>query len=108
MQGDCTVDITDLDGNHIVGMGLLVEGDHFGEISYFYRCPISSTIISRNYNSLARLQFSNLRMLLREYPKFKNLLSKRIFKYSDPNIRQLRKYIWSVPHFKGISKSILY
>jgi CRP-like cAMP-binding protein len=55
MQGDCTVDITEFNGNVIKAMGLLVEGDHFGEISFFYKCPITCTITSRNYNSMARL-----------------------------------------------------
>ena len=74
MQGDCTVDLTEFNGNEIKAMGLLVEGDHFGEISFFYKCPITCTITSRNYNSMARLQFANLKMLLREYPGFKQYL----------------------------------
>jgi CRP-like cAMP-binding protein len=71
MQGDCTVNLTDFSGNELVAMSLLVDGDHFGEISCFYKCPVTCTVVSRNYNTLARLHHDRFKMVFREYPQIK-------------------------------------
>jgi signal-transduction protein with cAMP-binding, CBS, and nucleotidyltransferase domain len=47
-------------------------------------------------------------MVLREYPNFTRYLQKKVYKYSDPNLKQLKRYIWGVPFFRGYSASILY
>ena len=55
MQGDCVVSVMDYSGNYHYAMRVLAEGDHFGEISYLFKCPVTCTVISRNYNTMARL-----------------------------------------------------
>ena len=63
-QGECTIDITD--ENRIVQktVRLLVEGDHFGEIGLIYGCVRSATVISRNYNTMAKLNKERFRALM--------------------------------------------
>ena len=54
-NGDCAVNIIMPDNREIIAHRLLVEGDHFGEISMVYDVPTSATVISRNYNTMATL-----------------------------------------------------
>jgi len=54
-RGDCTVDIRDECRRHHIAIKLLVEGDHFGEISALYGCRRTATVYSRNYNTIAFL-----------------------------------------------------
>ena len=68
MQGDCTVNLLDFRGNNHQALRLLVEGDHFGEVSFLFKCPITCTVVSRNYNTMARLTHLRLRNLIADYP----------------------------------------
>mgnify|MGYP006109260399 CR=1 FL=1 len=54
-MGDCAVNIIDENRENHVAYALLVEGDHFGEIGVVYDCKRTSTIVSRNYNTMATL-----------------------------------------------------
>ena len=54
-QGDCVVNITDHNKKELIAWKLLVQGDHFGEISIIYHCKTTCQVLSRNYNTLARL-----------------------------------------------------
>tara|TARA_B110000285_G_C15002043_1_gene551916 strand:- start:242 stop:667 length:426 start_codon:yes stop_codon:yes gene_type:complete len=54
-KGDCAVNIKDASGRLHVAVSLLTEGDHFGEISLLYRCKRTATVVSRNYNTMARI-----------------------------------------------------
>ena len=78
MQGDCTVNLTDYNGEYIIALSLLVEGDHFGEISYFYKCPVTCSIISRNYNMLANITHDKLNQIFQEYHILKNYMLTKV------------------------------
>jgi CRP-like cAMP-binding protein len=56
-KGDCAVNIKDEEGKLHIAVSLLTEGDHFGEISMLYRCKRTATIVSRNYNTMARISY---------------------------------------------------
>lgn len=56
-KGDCAVNIKDETGTLHVAVGLLTEGDHFGEISVLYHCKRTATVVSRNYNTMARISY---------------------------------------------------
>ena len=51
MQGDCIVNIRDTQGKEHEAYKLLTEGDHFGEISLLYGCPVTASVIAMNYNT---------------------------------------------------------
>ena len=53
---------------HIVRV--LVEGNQFGEIGVIYNCGRTATVITRNYNTLARLQKPFYREMIGEYPEY--------------------------------------
>ena len=54
IQGDCIVMMVDeYKKEHIVRV--LVEGNQFGEIGMVYNCARTATVITRNYNTLAKL-----------------------------------------------------
>ena len=38
-KGDCSINIKDQNGKDHVAYKLVVEGDHFGEISLLFDCP---------------------------------------------------------------------
>jgi CRP-like cAMP-binding protein len=92
--GDCIVNVVDQNAKVRENIRLLVEGDHFGEIALLYPgCTRTCTVISRNYNTMASLEFRSLRSLNSEYPEYKKLLIKNIFKYNDPKLKFLKKMI---------------
>lgn len=88
-RGDCTIDMRDYKRQVHKACKLLVEGDHFGEISMLYGCARTATVISRNYNTLAVLNIGFYRELITEYPKYKNYLLKHVFRYKDMNKKRL-------------------
>ena len=54
-QGDCIVNVRDDQMHEKVAHKLLVEGDYFGDISILYNFVRTSSVICRNYNTMARL-----------------------------------------------------
>ena len=91
MQGDCIVNLLDYRGQNHQALRLLVEGDHFGEVSYLFKCPVTCTVISRNYNTMARLTHPRLRNLVADYPIYLNILKKSALRYKDPNLNLMRR-----------------
>ena len=67
--GDCSVRVRDHLGREVVTRSL-DEGDHFGEIALLYKCKRSATVISGNYNTLARLVAPAFKELISEYPEY--------------------------------------
>ena len=53
---------------------ILAPGDYFGEISLLFNCPRTSTVVSRNYNIMARLSYGAYREIVNEYPEFKKFM----------------------------------
>ena len=84
-KGDCSVNLKDFDGEEHVAYKLLVEGNHFGEISLLFGCDAQATVVSRNYNTFACVQKVRFINFITEYPNYKNQLLKHIYKYKDPN-----------------------
>jgi CRP-like cAMP-binding protein len=75
----------------IVAHQLLVEGDYFGDIGVLYNNIRTSTVICRNYNTMARLSHLNFRQIASDFPLFKNHMFKNIYKYKDSNIDFIKK-----------------
>ena len=69
-KGDCAVNIKDQKGRWHVAVSLLTEGDQFGEIAMIYNCKRTATIVSRNYNTMARLSYFKYREIVTEFPMF--------------------------------------
>ena len=82
-QGDCAVNIIDKQGETHVAVRLLSVGNHFGEISTIYGCKRTSTVISRNYNTMARISQDNFHVVATEFPEFEKLLKMYCFRYFD-------------------------
>jgi len=78
---------------------LLVEGDHFGEITMLYGCIRTCSVISRSYSTLARLHYPRFRMLVAEQPSLKKELLKWVWQYDDPNITFLKKLVGQLEFF---------
>ena len=85
LQGDCVVTMVDYDGYDQM-IGIMVSGEHFGELSHVFKCPVTCTVLSRNYNSMARLDHYFLRYILSEYPLYNDIIRKRAYQYRDPKI----------------------
>jgi F-box/leucine-rich repeat protein 7 len=62
---------------------LLIGGDHFGEVGLIYDCPRTCTVMTSDYNILARLSKIKLRMLCSDYPLLKPTLQSHTFTYKD-------------------------
>ena len=89
-RGDCSVSIRDEKG-HKEDSRILDEGEHFGEISLIYRCSRSATVVSRNYNTLAKLDYQNFTSLMIEYPEYEKLLKNYILTtYNDSKTKFMK------------------
>ena len=108
-KGDCEVRVRDERGREHEQIDILVEGDHFGEISLIYKCKRSASVISRNYNTLAKITGNRYRELVAEYPEYEVELKKYVReKYKDPKIRFVLDTIERVEYFKGLDREILF
>ena len=106
-NGDCIVDVRDQNGiNHNLHR-LLVEGDHFGEISSIYRCNTSATVVARNYNIMAMISQDRFRELTIDFPDYLKLLKKYVQKYKDPRINFLKKVISKIYYLRDLTKEEL-
>ena len=79
---------------------MLIPGDYFGEVSMIFKCPRTSTVISRNYNILARLTYNQYREILNEYPNFKRYMMNKAYQYNDSNIKFIKTAINSIDLLK--------
>jgi hypothetical protein len=71
MRGDCIVDMVDYNNVKHENLKILVKSDYFGEIPFFHNCLRTCTVLSRNYNTMARLTYERLRMQFRQFPNFR-------------------------------------
>jgi CRP-like cAMP-binding protein len=106
-KGDCFVNARNQKGEEQQATAMLVAGDHFGEISLIYRCKRSATVISRNYNSLARLQFAHWREIISEFPSYYEHLRCWVYSYQDERKRFVMKMLEAIPVFKGLKSRII-
>ena len=99
-KGDCAVNIKDQNGKNHIAMSLLVNGNHFGEISLIYKCKRTCTVVSRNYNTMARLTFINWREIVNEFPKYLEYLKYYLYSYDDIRKQFLIKMISQIFYFQ--------
>jgi len=81
-KGDCVVVVRD-ERKEEAPIKILKEGDLFGEISMIYKCRRSATVISRNYNTMAKLTENSFKSLVSEYPEFLKFLKAHLQTYRD-------------------------
>lgn len=98
-KGDCAINITDEQGKEYVAVRLLTEGDYFGEIAMIYKCRRTATVVSRNYNTMARITYDRYREVTNEYPEFQRLLKDHLYKYNDKKKEFLQSLVKRVYYF---------
>jgi CRP-like cAMP-binding protein len=81
IQGDCVLNIVEDDLKSYDAVKVMVEGDHIGEIGLIYKCKRTASVISRNYNTLAKLGKERFRSMCSQYPEFYKYLLKCARKY---------------------------
>ena len=80
IKGTCTVKVRSEASKDPPTIRTLWEGAHFGEIHLLYRCSRSATVISNNYNTLARLKLDNFKELISEFPEYEICLRNHVIK----------------------------
>lgn len=100
-QGDCIGNIKDISGNKHIAVQLLVSGKHFGEIGMIYKIPRTMTIICRNYNTMAMLEYNQYREITNLYPRFRTYLEQHIYDYEDPNLSFIKSVINKIEFMKS-------
>ena len=102
--GDCTVNIVDHMQQESIAHKLVVEGEHFGEIGLLYKCKRTATVVSRNYNTMARLSKANYAEVISEFPIYQKYLIKQVFCYRYRSKLFLRNVLNQIDYFYKISK----
>lgn len=98
-SGDCAIDIRDVNREKLVAEKLLIEGDHFGEIGVIYDCKRTATVVSRNYNTMARITSARFHDLSNEIPKYVDALKRQVFQYDERFKRFMMRVIAKIPYF---------
>ena len=84
--GSCRVKVRDHNGRDIT-LKTLNEGDHFGEIALIYQTRRTATVISCNYNTLARMQYNRYLEVISDFPEYETCLKDYVLKtYNDKKI----------------------
>lgn len=99
-KGDCAVNFAGTDGRIKIAEKLLIEGDHFGEVSMIYNCARTGTVISRNYNTLCHLSYQRYRLLISEFPIYEKELKRLIFQYDDDRKKFMVKQVQKTECFR--------
>ena len=74
-----------------------------------YKCKRTATIVSRNYNTMARISFFKYREVSIEYPMFEKTLKQYLYNYNDKKIQFLRQIVTRVDYLKhSMTKEIFY
>jgi hypothetical protein len=68
-----------------------------------YKCRRTASVISRNYNTMARLNEDSFKGLISEYPEYLKFLKQHLQNYNDKKKRFLIKTTKKVDYFKNIS-----
>lgn len=75
------------------------EGDHFGELALIYKCTRTATVISKQYNTFARISASKFRMVASQFPEYAKLLRiNAMNKYRDSEIEFRKKILRRVEY----------
>ena len=97
--GDCAVNITDHKNEEHIAYKLLVEGDHFGELSLLYGCNAQASIVSMSYDNLALLPRRGFIDTIDKFPHFEDVVRKYSYKYTDKKKLFMLRLIKSVEYF---------
>lgn len=107
-QGECIVNIKNRYENTKIAHKLLVEGDHFGCISLLYNCPTTSSVTSRNFNTMASLNHANFRNILIEFPNYKRHLTRHVMSLKDENKSFILKTFSKIKYLNGVGSKALH
>lgn len=80
--GDCIVNIDDRHKKEQQCVKLLSEGDNFGEISAYFHCLRTASVVSRTYTTMALLSQPHFKDIIRDYQEFEYSLLKQIYRYN--------------------------
>jgi hypothetical protein len=78
---------------------LLVDGEHFGEISLLYGCCAQATVVALGYNNIASLSKRGFIDICDKFPQFTEVVKKCNYKYKDKRKLFMMKLIKSVEYF---------
>lgn len=82
------------------GHKVLLAGDHFGELSMIFKCRRTSTVVCKNYITMAQMQYGHYREVVNEFPHFQKLLVQKTYDYMDPNRNFIMDVISVIPFMK--------
>ena len=102
-RGDCTIDIKDQTGFNHICFKLLVEGDHFGEISLLYGCKRTATVNARNYTTIATLTRQDFKEMTRLYPIYNKYLLIHVYKYQYKKKSFLKEIVKRVEYLEHLT-----
>mmetsp|Transcript_38781 Transcript_38781/g.58957 ORF Transcript_38781/g.58957 Transcript_38781/m.58957 type:complete len:96 (+) Transcript_38781:290-577(+) len=65
-----------------------------------YKCKRTATVISRNFNTMARFSYNSYREVMNLYPEFQRHLKMKIYNYDDSRKVFLAKILLEIDYFK--------
>lgn len=107
-RGECVVNIRDENNKLVKNFKVLGINDYFGEIGLVYGCKRTSTVMSRKYTTLAKLTKAKFHMVITEFPKFKEILKKGIYKYNDRMKKFMKSCLKKIPYFSGVTEDAIH
>lgn len=103
IQGECVFNVKDENGNYFVASKLLVEGSSFGEIGLLYNCLRTGDVISKNFITLAYIDFRQFRYLLNKVRYMEKLFIEQVCSYNNSKKNFANRILSRIELFEDIS-----
>eukprot|EP00347_Sterkiella_histriomuscorum_P002268 403368814 len=104
-QGSCIVEQQDRISVKKQGIKIrnLEAGDYFGEVALIYNCRRSTSVLSQNYSTLAKLSQVKFKEIIQKFPKLEILMKSHMKLYNDPQLVFIMQSLTKVPYFDFLS-----
>ena len=71
-----------------------------------YKCKRTSTVVSRNYNTMGRLSYVDWRFIANEYPSYVSFLKRHLYKYNDERKMFKLGLLSQLEYLRKLSKNV--
>jgi hypothetical protein len=84
---------------------VMLQGDHFGEVSLFYKCKRTASVMANSYCILGKMNEKDFKDFIHKFDSdIEDRFREMIYTYDDPKTTFLLNTIEKINYFKGISE----
>lgn len=81
----------------------LKNNEHFGEISMHFNSPSWEKVRSNKYSIFGKIREEGISWIRFTFPGFFKALKENLKSYENPQIKQIQKFLDTIPFFKSLT-----